>query len=159
MVGIGFEDSVARTLLAIPNTNTKVNSKDVPTAIQPQKGSATFRKPGIDRDDDENKAHWAEKTLEQMSTRDCILQGDFQIFIRGVQVPSPMQVRAENELLRELLEAVHTVGYAKPTLIRMQAYVKKLPPLDDTTAQDGPYATILAPRRELVSRSRGPCSS
>ena len=89
-----------------------------------------------------------------MSTRDCILQGDFQIFIRGVQMPSPMQVRAENELLRELLEAVHTVGYAKPTLIRMQAYVKKLPPLDDTTAQDGPYATILAPRRELVSRSR-----
>ena len=48
MVGIGFEDSVARTLLAIPNTNTKVNSKDVPTAIQPQKDSAASRKLDID---------------------------------------------------------------------------------------------------------------
>ena len=63
-------------------------------------------------------AHWAEKTLEQMSTRDRILQGDFQIFIRDVQVPNPMQVLAENQLLWERLEAVHTAGYAKPTLIQ-----------------------------------------
>ena len=53
-----------------------------------------------------------------MSTRDRILQGDFQIFIRGVQVPNPMQVLAENPLLWELLEAAHTAGYAKPTLIQ-----------------------------------------
>jgi len=30
------------------------------------------------------------------------------------------------------------------------SYVKKLPPLDDTTAQDGPYAIVMAPSRELV---------
>ena len=45
---------------------------------------------------------------------------------------------------------MHRAGYAKPTPIRMQAYVQKLPLLDDNTAQDGPYAIILAPRRELV---------
>ena len=76
------------------------------------------------------------------------MQEDFQTFIRNVQVPNPMQVLAP--LRRELLEAAHTAGYAKPTLIQMQAYVKKRPLLDDTTAQDGPYAIILAPRQELV---------
>ena len=89
IVDIGFENYVTRTLLAIPNIHMKVSSEDVSTVIQPQKGSAAFRKPDIDHDDDENKAHWAEKTLEQMSTRDCILQGDFQIFIRGVQCRAP----------------------------------------------------------------------
>ena len=32
----------------------------------------------------------------------------------------------------------------------MQAYVQKLPLLDDNTALDGSYAIFLAPRRELV---------
>ena len=45
---------------------------------------------------------------------------------------------------------MHRVGYTEPTPVRMQAYVQKLPLLDDNTAQDGPYAIILAPRRELV---------
>merc|ERR550514_1225399 len=91
-----------------------------------------------------------------------------------------MRVWAESPLPWELLEAVHQVGYSKPTPIQMQvipiacemrdligiaetgsgktcayvlpllAYVKKLPPLDDTTARDGPYAIVLAPSRELV---------
>ena len=45
---------------------------------------------------------------------------------------------------------MHRVGYTEPTPIRMQAHVQKLPLLDDNTAQDGPYAIILAPRQELV---------
>ena len=32
----------------------------------------------------------------------------------------------------------------------LRSYVKKLPKLDDTSAQDGPYGIILAPSRELV---------
>ena len=55
----------------------------------------------------------------------------------------------EGPLLWELLEAAHTAGYAKPTPIQMQAYVKKLPLLDDTTAKDGPGAIFLTLRREL----------
>ena len=58
-----------------------------------------------------------------------------------------MRVLVEGPLLWELLEAVHMAGYAKPTPIQMQAYMLKLPLLDDSTAQDGPYANILSPRR------------
>ena len=57
-------------MLAIPNTNVKVSSEDVSTFIQPQKDSTAFRKLNIDHNDDEDKVHWTEKTLEQMSTRD-----------------------------------------------------------------------------------------
>ena len=64
-----------------------------------------------------------------------------------------MQVLAEGPLLWKLLEAVHTAGYAKPTQIQMQAHMKKLPLLDDTTAQDGPCAIILALRPELVTQT------
>jgi len=39
-----------------------------------------------------------------------------------------------------------TAAYMLPLL----AYIKKLPPLDDTTAQDGPYGIVMAPSRELV---------
>ena len=83
--------------------------------------------------------------------------------LRNVQVPNPVQALAP--LRRELLEAAHPAGYAKPTLIQIQAYVKKRPLLDDTTAQDGPYAIILALRRELVIQieevlnQRGSCST
>ena len=79
-VNLGFEDYVNRTLRAIPNTNVKVTSEDVSAFIQPQRDSAASRKFDIDHDDDENKVHWTEKTLEQTSTRDwSILQEDFQI--------------------------------------------------------------------------------
>ena len=109
MVDIGFEDYVNRTFLAIPNTNVKVSSED----------STAFRKLNIDHNDDEDKVHWTEKTLAQLSTRDwSIWQEDFQIFIPGGQLLNPMQVLAEGPLLWELLEAVHTAGYAKPTRSR-----------------------------------------
>lgn len=158
----------------------EVTGEDVSTFIQPQKDSAAFRNRDIEHYD-ENKVHWTEKTLDQMSTRDWrIFREDFQIFIRGGRVPNPLRVWAEGPLPWELLEAVHTAGYAKPTPIQMQAipiacemrdligvaetgsgktcayvlpllaYVNKLPLLDDTTAQDGPYAIVLAPSRELV---------
>ena len=63
-----------------------------------------------------------------------------------------MQVSAEGPLFRKLLEAVRTAGYAKRTQIQMQAYRERLPLLDDTTAQDGPCAIILALRPELVTQ-------
>jgi ATP-dependent RNA helicase DDX23/PRP28 len=78
------------------------------------------------------------------------------------------------------LDAVHKVGYTKPTPIQMQAipiamagrdivgisstgsgktaafvlpmlfYIKKLPPISPALAADGPYALIMAPSRELA---------
>jgi ATP-dependent RNA helicase DDX23/PRP28 len=154
--------------------------EDVSTFIQPQKETASFKNRDIEINDD-NKVHWTDKPLESMATRDWrIFREDFQIFIRGGRVPNPMRIWAEGPLPWELLEAIHKVGYARPTPIQMQAipvacecrdligvaetgsgktaaymlpllsYVKKLPPLDDTTAQDGPYAIVLAPSRELI---------
>jgi ATP-dependent RNA helicase DDX23/PRP28 len=154
--------------------------EDVSTFIQPQKESAAFKNRDIEVADD-NKIHWTDKPLSEMTTRDWrIFREDFQIFIRGGRVPNPMRIWAEGPLPWELLEAIHKVGYARPTPIQMQAipvacecrdligvaetgsgktaaymlpllsYTKKLPPLDDTTAQDGPYAIVLAPSRELI---------
>lgn len=154
--------------------------EDVSTFIQPQKESAAFKNRDLEVNDD-NKIHWTDKPLTEMQTRDWrIFREDFQIFIRGGRVPNPMRIWAEGPLPWELLEAIHKVGYQRPTPIQMQAipiacecrdligvaetgsgktaaymlpllaYVKKLPPLDDTTAQDGPYAIVLAPSRELI---------
>jgi len=154
--------------------------EDVSTFIQPQKESAAFKNRDLATDDD-HKIHWTDKPLTEMQTRDWrIFREDFQIFIRGGRVPNPMRIWAEGPLPWELLEAIHKVGYLRPTPIQMQAipvacecrdligvaetgsgktaaymlpmlaYVHKLPPLDDTTAQDGPYAIVLAPSRELI---------
>mmetsp|Transcript_6998 Transcript_6998/g.17494 ORF Transcript_6998/g.17494 Transcript_6998/m.17494 type:complete len:752 (+) Transcript_6998:88-2343(+) len=154
--------------------------EDVSTFIQPQKESHAFKNRDIEINDD-NKIHWTDKPVHEMTTRDWrIFREDFQIFIRGGRVPNPMRIWAEGPLPWELLEATHKVGYMKPTPIQMQtipiacecrdliaiaetgsgktaaymlpllAYIKKLPPLDDTTAQDGPYGIVMAPSRELV---------
>ena len=93
MADSGFEDYVTRTLTTIPNINMKVSSEDASTFVQPQKDSAAFRKLDIDRNDDEDKAHWTVKTLEQMNTRNwSTWQEDFQIVIPGGQASNPMQV-------------------------------------------------------------------
>mmetsp|Transcript_50465 Transcript_50465/g.117807 ORF Transcript_50465/g.117807 Transcript_50465/m.117807 type:complete len:747 (+) Transcript_50465:98-2338(+) len=154
--------------------------EDVSKFIQAAKETAAFKNRDIETKDD-NKVHWTDKPVEEMTSRDWrIFREDFQIFIRGGRVPNPMRIWAEGPLPWELLEAIHKVGYSRPTPIQMQAipiaaenrdmiciaetgsgktaaymlpllsYVKKLPPLDDTTAQDGPYGIVLAPSRELV---------
>eukprot|EP00375_Theileria_parva_P001229 XP_763900.1 small nuclear ribonucleoprotein [Theileria parva strain Muguga] len=109
-----------------------------------------------------------------------IFREDFEIYIKGGRVPPPIRTWAESPLPWELLEAIKKAGYIKPTPIQMQAipialemrdligiavtgsgktaafvlpmltYVKKLPPLDDETSLDGPYALVLAPSRELA---------
>lgn len=156
------------------------SGEDVSAFVQPSKEPLSFKQRDIE-DKDINKTHWTEKPVADMTTRDWrIFREDFQIFIRGGRVPVPMRVWSEGPLPWELLEAIHKVGYARPTPIQMQAipiacqcrdliavaetgsgktaayvlpmlsYVKKLPKLDDTSAQDGPYVIILAPSRELV---------
>eukprot|EP00931_Biecheleriopsis_adriatica_P097225 TRINITY_DN7098_c0_g1_i1.p1 TRINITY_DN7098_c0_g1~~TRINITY_DN7098_c0_g1_i1.p1 ORF type:complete len:752 (-),score=222.16 TRINITY_DN7098_c0_g1_i1:113-2368(-) len=156
------------------------SGEDVSAFVQPSKEPLSFKQRDLE-DKDINKTHWTEKPVHEMSTRDWrIFREDFQIFIRGGRVPVPMRIWAEGPLPWELLEAIHKVGYARPTPIQMQtipiacqcrdliataetgsgktaaymlpmlAYVKKLPKLDDSTAQDGPYGIVLAPSRELV---------
>mmetsp|Transcript_24118 Transcript_24118/g.68625 ORF Transcript_24118/g.68625 Transcript_24118/m.68625 type:complete len:745 (-) Transcript_24118:8-2242(-) len=94
--------------------------EDVSTFIQPAKEPIGFKQRDIETKDD-NKIHWTEKPVSEMSTRDWrIFREDFQIFIRGGRVPNPMRIWAEGPLPWELLEAVHKAGYARPTAIQMQ---------------------------------------
>jgi len=109
-----------------------------------------------------------------------IFREEFEIYIKGGRVPRPMRKWAEAPLPGELLDAIRKVGYENPTPIQMQsipiaaekrdmigiaetgsgktcafmlpllAYIKALPPIDNDTCVDGPYAMVLAPSRELV---------
>ncbi|PFH35485.1 DEAD-family helicase [Besnoitia besnoiti] len=109
-----------------------------------------------------------------------IFREDFEIYIKGGRVPPPIRTWAESALPWELIEAIKHANYERPTPIQMQAipialeqrdligiaetgsgktaafvlpmltYVKGLPPLNEETGQDGPYALILAPSRELA---------
>eukprot|EP00922_Rhytidocystis_sp_ex-Travisia-forbesii_P069871 GHVS01104341.1.p1 GENE.GHVS01104341.1~~GHVS01104341.1.p1 ORF type:complete len:785 (-),score=149.12 GHVS01104341.1:265-2619(-) len=109
-----------------------------------------------------------------------IFREDFEIYLKGGRVPPPSRTWAESPLPWELIQAVNKAGYERPTPIQMQAisiaaemrdligiaetgsgktaafvlpmlmYVKTLPALNDETSQDGPYALILAPSRELA---------
>ena len=109
-----------------------------------------------------------------------IFREDYEIYIKGGRVPPPIRKWSESNLPAQLLHAIQECGYDKPTPIQMQAipisleqrdligiaetgsgktaafvlpmlaYVKSLPSLTDETSQDGPYALILAPSRELA---------
>jgi len=154
--------------------------EDVSTFIQPAKEPIGFKQRDIETKDDHKVHWTDKPVSEMTVRDWRIFREDFQIFIRGGRVPVPMRIWAEGPLPWELLEAVNKVGYLKPTPIQMQtipiacehrdliavaetgsgktaaymlpllSYVKKLPPLNDTTAQDGPYGIVMAPSRELV---------
>ncbi|SCO73166.1 ATP-dependent RNA helicase DDX23, putative [Plasmodium vivax] len=109
-----------------------------------------------------------------------IFREDNEIYIKGGIVPPPIRRWEESNLSSDLLKAIKKAKYEKPTPIQMQAipialemrdligiaetgsgktaafvlpmlaYVKQLPPLTYETSQDGPYALIIAPSRELA---------
>lgn len=111
-----------------------------------------------------------------------ILREDFQISSRGGSIPNPMRSWKESGLPRRLLDIVDNVGYKDPSPIQRAAipialqsrdligvavtgsgktaafllplltYISELGPLDESTRQDGPYAIILAPTRELAQQ-------
>lgn len=111
-----------------------------------------------------------------------IFKEDFGIASKGGHIPNPMRSWEESQLPSHLLNIVASVGYKEPTPIQraaipiaMQArdligvavtgsgktaafllpllvYIDGLPPLTEVTKNDGPYALILAPTRELVQQ-------
>ncbi|KAH8884502.1 Pre-mRNA-splicing ATP-dependent RNA helicase prp-28 [Thozetella sp. PMI_491] len=111
-----------------------------------------------------------------------ILKENFGISTKGGNIPDPMRSWEESDLPKSLLDVVAKVGYDEPTPIQRAAipialqardligvavtgsgktaafllpllvYISKLPALTEHTKNDGPYALILAPTRELVQQ-------
>ncbi|KAL2214048.1 DEAD-domain-containing protein [Sarocladium strictum] len=114
-----------------------------------------------------------------------IFKDDFAISTKGGGIPNPMRNWNESNLPRRILDIVDQVGYTEPSAIQraaipvaMQArdligvavtgsgktaafllpllvYILDLPPLTDANRNDGPYALIIAPTRELVQQIEG----
>lgn len=111
-----------------------------------------------------------------------IFKEDYNISTKGGAIPNPMRSWAESGLPKRLLDVVAMVGYTDPSPIQRAAipialqsrdligvavtgsgktaafllpllvYISELPVLNEMTKNDGPYAIILAPTRELAQQ-------
>ncbi len=111
-----------------------------------------------------------------------IFKEDFNISTKGGAIPNPMRSWAESGLPKRLLDVVDQVGYTEPSAVQRAAipialqsrdligvavtgsgktaafllpllvYISELPVLNEMTKNDGPYAIILAPTRELAQQ-------
>ncbi|EON69181.1 pre-mRNA-splicing ATP-dependent RNA helicase prp28 [Coniosporium apollinis CBS 100218] len=111
-----------------------------------------------------------------------IFKEDFNIATKGGSLPNPMRSWDESGLPKRLLDIVAQVGYTEPSavqracipialqsrdligvavtgsgktaafLLPLLVYISELPPLNEATKNDGPYAIILAPTRELAQQ-------
>ena len=114
-----------------------------------------------------------------------IFREDFAIQARGGQIPLPLRTWKESTIPPSILGVIDEVGYTEPSPIQRQAipigmqnrdligiaktgsgktaafvipmldYIGHLPPLTDENRQQGPYALILAPTRELAQQIEG----
>ncbi|KAK7908103.1 mRNA splicing protein prp28 [Apiospora marii] len=111
-----------------------------------------------------------------------IFKEEFGIASKGGRIPNPMRNWGESGLPSHLLQIIDSVGYTEPTpiqraaipialqardligvaatgsgktaafLLPMLEYISQLPALTEFTKDDGPYALIMAPTRELVQQ-------
>ncbi|EMR09631.1 hypothetical protein PNEG_02215 [Pneumocystis murina B123] len=111
-----------------------------------------------------------------------IFREDFSISSRGGSIPNPIRNWKESGLPKVILDMIKIVGYKEPSPIQraaipiglqnrdiigiaetgsgktasfvlpMLVYISTLPPLNEYNKNDGPYAIILAPTRELAQQ-------
>lgn len=116
-----------------------------------------------------------------------IFKEDFGIATKGGATPNPMRNWQESGLPSRILDIVDQVGYKEPTPIQRAAipialqardligvavtgsgktaafllpllvYISELPQINEMNKNDGPYALILAPTRELVQQIETEC--
>jgi superfamily II DNA/RNA helicase len=70
----------------------------------------------------QDKRHWSEKTLDEMTPRDwTILREDHRIITRGTNIPHPLRFWDDLDLYKvpiDLKDAIKAVGYRSPTGIQ-----------------------------------------
>lgn len=111
-----------------------------------------------------------------------IFKEDYNISTKGGSIPNPMRSWEESGLPQRLLNIVSNAGYEHPTpvqraaipialqsrdligvavtgsgktaafLLPLLVYISELPALNELTKNDGPYAIVLAPTRELAQQ-------
>lgn len=111
-----------------------------------------------------------------------IFKEDFSISSRGGSIPNPIRNWKESGLPKIILDMIEIAGYKEPSPIQraaipiglqnrdiigiaetgsgktasfvlpMLVYISTLPPIDEHNKNDGPYAIILAPTRELAQQ-------
>ena len=134
------------------------------------------RRHGIDKHWSEKKL----ENMRERDWR--IFKEDFNMSLKGGSLPNPMRSWKESGLPRRLLDIVDQAGYTDPSAVQRAAipialqsrdligvavtgsgktaafllpllvYISELPALDESTKNDGPYAIILAPTRELAQQ-------
>ncbi|EPX74399.1 U5 snRNP-associated protein Prp28 [Schizosaccharomyces octosporus yFS286] len=126
---------------------------------------------------------WREKPLEAMKPRDWrILREDYNISMKGDDVPNPLRNWEEANLPSELMSVLRKNNYKEPSSIQRASIpvlsqgkdligiaetgsgktaafmipliqaILKYPPLDERNLHLGPYAIVLAPTRELAQQ-------
>ncbi|KRZ02875.1 putative ATP-dependent RNA helicase DDX23, partial [Trichinella zimbabwensis] len=66
--------------------------------------------------------HWTQKSLEEMTDRDWrIFREDYNISIKGGNVPKPIRSWLEAGFPTEILDVIMKIGYTEPTPIQRQA--------------------------------------
>lgn len=111
-----------------------------------------------------------------------IFKEDFGIQVKGASAPDPIRNWKEAEFPQTIMDMIDSVGYLEPTPIQkatipvglqardligiaetgsgktasfvlpMLVYISSLPPIDDESKNNGPYAIVLAPTRELAQQ-------
>lgn len=161
----------ARLIENLDPVNGKARAREY--IEQARRGKEAASRTAIDK-------HWSEKRLDQMRERDWrIFKEDYNISTKGGAIPNPMRFWSESGLPSDILKIVADVGYTDPSAVQRAAipialqsrdlvgvavtgsgktaafllpllvYIKSLPPL---RREDGPYALILAPTRELAQQ-------
>lgn len=66
--------------------------------------------------------HWTEKEHLEMTERDWrIFREDYNITIKGGQIPNPIRKWDEANIAKDILDIIEQVGYKEPTPIQRQA--------------------------------------
>ncbi|KAF4533343.1 hypothetical protein B566_EDAN002740 [Ephemera danica] len=109
--------------------------------------------------------HWSEKGRSEMTERDWrIFREDYSITIKGGRIPDPIRAWKESGIPPEILEIIDQnrdiIGVAETGsgktlafLIPLLMWIQSLPKIERIEdADQGPYAIIMAPTRELAQQ-------